>query len=539
MLQTVKGRYLWLFISFPLVYSVGMYLLYFLNLQAITSIVVSDIVVTLAFLPTLYYLLGYYFVVRQVGRAYALIIGLFITAIPIVIGFALDGGYMSIQASISIALMFISAMVGPIAIFGLLWVHLIGYILVATGAMVGNTENGLLFLLAYAGSGLIGWLVFHRNYTHDSQAVLDIRHTLHEEQLKSAALLAALDDGIVVISAQGQVQLCSDVALTYLGINRADTLHRSYKTLFIHATKRTDPGTTLEQAIIDKTPATINLISIQRDGSPHPFDLSAYIQPIINEDDEVGAYMMILHDISSFSRAERLKNDFISMAGHELRTPATVIAGYADLLLNPTFGTLSKEQKQFVERTKQTTEHLIHFVNNMLDITRLESGQQDDRPETLDIAKECKSALAALRAHFKQKHLRLITHLPPEQILIRVDKARLHQVLDNLLSNAHTYSNEHGKITLTIQATDTNVTVSISDTGRGISPENQQIIFDKFSRLSVDTSAEGTGLGLAITREIITAWGGIINVESDGHHGSQFYFTIPRHTLEQTKETTI
>ncbi len=413
-----------------------------------------------------------------------------------------------------------------------------GFVLAAAGTLGGNTtEGGGLFLLAYAGGGLGGWLVFHRGYTHESQTVSDIRHTLHEEQLKSAALLASLSDGIIVVSVHGNVQLCSDIALTYLGAERGDVLHKSYETLFTQASIATNPSTAISHAIADKLPTTIKLISIHQKNQPHPLDLSASVQPIINEDGDVGAYMITLHDISSFSRAERLKSDFISMAGHELRTPMTVIAGYSDLLLNPTFGKLNKEQQKFVERTKQTTEHLIHFVNNMLDINRLESGQQDDRPEVVNLAEECKHILASFRARFKQKHIRVHTHLPANDVFVKVDRSRLQQVFDNLLSNAHTYSDERGEITIDIHTDTDTIAISIGDNGQGISTDNQKIIFNKFSRLSVDTSAEGTGLGLAISREIVHGWGGIINVESDGVHGSTFRFTIPRYKLKQQKET--
>lgn len=494
----------------------------------------------MAFVPTLYYLLVYYFMVRQVGRAYALIIGLFITAIPISLGFALDGGYSSIQASISVLLMFTAAMIGPVALLGLGWIHITGYILVATGALGdGNTTDGVLFLLVYAGSGLGGWLLFHRNYTHDSQAVSAIRHTLHQEQLKSAALLAALDDGIVIISPKGTVQLCSAIALRYLNIEEAASLQQPYDALFKNAVSTfggahpVDPVAALKQALHNKTSLAINLLSIQH--GEETLDLSASIRPIINEDDEVGAYMLILHDISSFSRDARLKNDFISMAGHELRTPMTVIAGYTDLLLNPTFGKLDKEQRRFVERTKETTARLIHFVNNMLDITRLESGRQDNHPELLDIAQECRHVLAEFRPRFKQKHIHVDARFSPGPLEAKVDKARLHQVLGNLLSNAHTYAEERGKVQVRIRAAGGDIEVSVTDDGQGISEKNQRIIFDKFSRLSVDTSAEGTGLGLAIARQIVTSWGGIINVDSDGKHGSRFYFTLPRHIVRHEK----
>lgn len=512
-------------------YSVGTYLLYFLNSQSIVSVELSDIVVVLAFLPTLYYLLIYFFVVRQVGQAYALIIGLFVTAIPISLGFALDGGYSSIHASISIVLMFVSALIGPVAIFALGWIHIMGYILAATGTLGDNTtENGLLFLLAYAGAGLGGWLMFHRNYTHESHSVSEIRHALHEEQIKSAALLAALGDGIVVINAQGNIQLCNDVALDYLEMDRSATLHHPYTTLFTHATHQTNPSDKLANALATMTPLTLELISIQQEDHHQPRDLSATIRPLTNENGDTSAYMMILHDISSFSRAERLKNDFITMAGHELRTPMTVIAGYSDLLLNPTFGHLNKEQLNYVKRTKQTTEQLIHLVNNMLDIIKLEGGHQNSNPETLDITLECRKSIASFHHQFKQKNIRVASHFPSKTISVQVDKALLQQALSNLMANAHTYSKPDSTVTMNVESDDTVVTVSVADSGPGIKPDKQLAVFDKFSRQNIDTSAEGTGLGLAITREIVTSWGGIINVESDGKHGSRFYFTIPRHT---------
>lgn len=532
---------------YPLLFSLAVYLLvavdYFFN---ITIIEFSSTVLWLCLLPIIYCSLFFRYFNRKFGRKAAYIISVLAVFTPAVVAITTDGyGALFYVINLTI-IMFLSPMLGielPFALFG---VHVLGIILNFSGSLVMPNFGtyGLLDLLILGAAGLLGWLVFHRYYIHEQAEIERIRQILRSEQLRSEALIASLTDGVIIVDKRGIVQLCNNEALRMLGLDYKQTVSKHYLSILKHLTINEQRNTNdkitkiFEQALIDKKARFIEPLDIQSDQNDQSISLSCSLTPIMDEDAGVGALLLTLHDVSSYVHLQKLKDEFISTASHELRTPMTVIAGYSDLLLNPMFGELTDKQRGYVTRTKETAQQLIAIVNDMLDITKLESGSRPNAPEKIELKSFSEQFIDSLHDELQAANVTIESHL--ETIHVKLDKSRLGQVYGNILSNAIKFSPDGGHVTLNFvpHVKKSLLEVSVSDEGPGVPQELQSDIFSKFSRNKLRASSEkpGTGLGLAISRAIVEDWGGTINIESNGATGSRFYFTIPFKPSHEKKE---
>ena len=228
-------------------------------------------------------------------------------------------------------------------------------------------------------------------------------------------------------------------------------------------------------------------------------------------------------------RASRAKSEFLSRMSHELRTPLNAILGFAQLLESDPVEPLSVSQKESVEHILQAGWHLLELINEVLDLSRIESGKLQLSLESVDVAGlalECRNLLGPVAA---QRGITLLDQgSGPELPRVYADRTRLKQVLLNLLSNAIKYNREQGTITLSygVQA-DHRLRLSVSDTGEGIAPERLDSLFESFNRLGAeDTDVEGTGIGLVITKRLVELMGGSIGVESRLGVGSTFWIDL-------------
>ncbi len=228
-------------------------------------------------------------------------------------------------------------------------------------------------------------------------------------------------------------------------------------------------------------------------------------------------------------RANRAKTEFISFVAHELRTPMTSIRGYAEMLIKQMCGPLTPQQEQFVHTICNNVERMQIQVSDLQDVSRIETGQLflEVRPTALTSALE--SALQATQGQVEARSQRLTLEVPENLPLVYADPARLTQILINLFSNAYKYTPEGGGIHLRAWLQDRYVHCAVSDTGIGISPEDQAKLFTKFFR-SDDSAVRdmpGTGLGLCIVKSLVELQGGGIEVESQLGQGTTFTFTVP------------
>jgi len=241
-----------------------------------------------------------------------------------------------------------------------------------------------------------------------------------------------------------------------------------------------------------------------------------------------GGSVWTLRDITERARLEQAKSDFVATASHELRSPLTSIKGFIELLEATDAENLTDRQREFIAIALQSTDRLVELVNDLLDIARIESGQYEVHPRSVDLAETIEevAALMAPRLQAKRQRLNVEIHDPRPPAL--ADPARMRQVVTNLVTNAHLYTEEEGTITLGLEADAHETRITISDTGRGMSAEDARRIFDRFHRGSADErKSPGTGLGLAIVKSLVDLHGGSIDVISELGRGTTFTVRLP------------
>ena len=246
-------------------------------------------------------------------------------------------------------------------------------------------------------------------------------------------------------------------------------------------------------------------------------------------------------------RATHMKSKFLASMSHELRTPLNAIVGFSDLLAEETSGTLNTKQKRFVDHIKQGSAHLLQLINDILDLSKIEAGQLELHTEEFLVQDALPEVLSTIDPLAMAKNIRLEQKMESKS-LVRADRVRFKQILYNLLSNAVKFTPKGGQISIECVDDWDFVRVSVTDTGTGIRPEDQEVIFDEFRQGEgrADGIHEGTGLGLAITRRLVEQQGGRITVESEFGKGSCFLFSLPAveprsevHAVEQPTKASV
>jgi len=226
-------------------------------------------------------------------------------------------------------------------------------------------------------------------------------------------------------------------------------------------------------------------------------------------------------------RATKLKSQFLANMSHELRTPLNAIIGFSDLLADQSVGRLTDKQARFVDHVRNGARHLLQLINDILDLSKIEAGQLEIRPENFQIKDALPEVLSTIRPLAMAKMINVQQNLDLD-VSVHADRVRFKQILYNLLSNAVKFTPKKGRVTIDCHQEARAVRISVMDTGVGIRPEDQGIVFEEFRQAENSRDAqEGTGLGLAITKRLVERQGGAISLTSEVGKGSCFTFTLP------------
>jgi signal transduction histidine kinase/DNA-binding response OmpR family regulator len=240
-----------------------------------------------------------------------------------------------------------------------------------------------------------------------------------------------------------------------------------------------------------------------------------------------------LRDATERARLERAKSEFVATASHELRSPLTSIKGFVELL---SAGELPERQREFVDVILLSTNRLVELVNDLLDVARVEAGQLDINRRPIAVGEAVEEVAALMRARLDGKHQTLEVDVAPAVPPADADPSRIRQIVTNLLTNAHLYTPEGGRIAIRTGALGEHVVISVTDTGRGMSRGQLERLFERFYRGERTPTAPGTGLGMSIVKSLVDLHHGEIDVESEEGVGTTVTVRIPRaHVTDVTE----
>jgi two-component system, NtrC family, sensor histidine kinase KinB len=258
--------------------------------------------------------------------------------------------------------------------------------------------------------------------------------------------------------------------------------------------------------------------------------------PVYEEQGGIVGATVILQDITRIRRFDELRNDMVATVAHEFRTPLTSLRMAIHLCLEQAVGPVTEKQADLLHAAREDCERLQAMVDDLLDLSRIETGRVEMRRRPTPIATLLEATFEKHRVLSEEQGVQLVVTPPPADEEVLADPERIALVLSNLVANALHHTPAGSQVTLRAQPQNGWVRFEVSDTGAGIAKEHQAHIFEKFFRVP-GTSVDGAGLGLFIAKEIVEGHGGEIGVKSEEGRGSTFWFTLPLVTGNSLKET--
>lgn len=345
------------------------------------------------------------------------------------------------------------------------------------------------------------------------------------EQRKLAAVLRSIDDGLVVVDGDFAIQDMNPAAASVLGVDTKQATGRH----FLEVTRSEALFEKIGRAVegdLDRgarsNRRSDDILTVEQNGRTRYFQ--HLVTPIEDGDAQHGV-ILILRDVTELKEIDRLKTEFVATASHELKTPLTSIGMSIGLLQERHGEALPDRDRDLLEGTIEDVDRLRELVDDLLDLSKIESGQMDVDITPVSVDLLFRKATQALRSQAEEQGVDLRWDVGDEVPEVRADPTKITWVLNNLISNALRYTDSGGTVALEVSQNGPAVEISVDDTGEGIPYVLQPKIFDKFVQVD-DEESSGTGLGLAICKEIVEAHGGRIWVDSEPGEGSRFTFTL-------------
>ncbi|MFZ5916731.1 MAG: GAF domain-containing protein [Chloroflexota bacterium] len=375
----------------------------------------------------------------------------------------------------------------------------------------------------------------HSLERHVEERTAELQAALRQQEVlaeKTRAIVEGITDAVIVFDSADRVTSANPAVERVLGL--------SPKTFFnvrLHdAVAQEGTSDTAESALAVFTAFISSKQKIQQ-GAPLAecrFELGektieASFSPVVQQESDSLDIVAVFRDVTRQARIDQLKEEFISVAAHELKTPMTALQGYTELLLSEAVGQVSSMQQQFLNIIKTNVERLVDLADNLLDHSRIKAGMVQLKIQKLHLPELIGEVVNTFQVEVERKDLQLTVDVPANLSGIWGDRGRIVQLLANLLSNACKYTPGGGQVGILARQLNGQIQVDVMDTGIGISRQDQEQLFSRFFRADNPLIREigGTGLGLSIAKSIVSLHGGEIWVDSELGHGSTFSFTLP------------
>ena len=360
------------------------------------------------------------------------------------------------------------------------------------------------------------------NNVNDLSEVFRLTHeNLAQEKNRLTSILSYMTDGVLATDRRGKITVINDMAQKQLNVTREQALECNILDIL-------DDDSYTYNDLITKTP---EIVLTRRDEYDEFITLRIRFALNRRESGFISGLIAVLHDATEQEKEERERRLFVSNVSHELRTPLTSVKSYLEALDD---GALTESvAPSFIKVSLDETNRMMRMITDLLSLSRI-----DNQTSHLDVELTNFTAfMNYILDRFDQiqsqqstnKVYEIIRDYPDKSVWIEIDTDKMTQVIDNILNNANKYSPDGGKVTVTMQTTDTQLILSISDQGLGIPKKDLPLIFDRFYRVDKARSRAqgGTGLGLAIAKEIVKQHKGFIWANSEEGEGSTFTIVLP------------
>ncbi len=341
------------------------------------------------------------------------------------------------------------------------------------------------------------------------------------EQGKGAAVIEAVDDGLVVVLADGTVDRMNPAAAVALGSDAHAAIGQPLADItgdaldaLVRAALTGTPGA--------GTPAAAPEFVESPDGARHYEPVAS---PVRTPDGALVGAVLVLRDVTGLRELDRLKSQFVATASHELKTPLTSMKLSVGLLQDRVGATLGERDRALLGAAAEDVDRLTGLVRDLLDLSRIDAGQLDLQLAPTSVVDLVGPAVRGIEAQAEQAGIALTTDVP--DLRATADARQIAHVLTNLLSNALRFTPRGGYIRVSAHAAGDVVEIAVTDDGEGVPLDVQPTLFERFVQAPGEKAAGGSGLGLAIAREIVEAHGGTVRVESAPGAGATFVFTLP------------
>lgn len=347
---------------------------------------------------------------------------------------------------------------------------------------------------------------------------------------KDEAILSSIGDGVLVLDTTGRIVLFNAAAEVITGFSTSEAIGKPYKDI-LHFFNAKD-GSPTDEFVTDamsgkRGEMARNTMLRRKDGSDIPVADSA--APVVNGKGEIAGAVLVFRDVTQERQLEQMKDELLSVASHELRTPMGAIRANVSMILAGDYGPVNQDLVEPLTDMKASTIRLVNLVNDLLSVARLDAGRTKFTVTDFDIRPVLEETVASLAPLCKERKIDISLHVQ-DSVIVQADSDKIKQILTNLIGNALKFTDEGGGIAVSCTRQTEQVEVAVRDTGVGISAQDQQKLFGKFQQITSvqDGKPAGTGLGLYISREIVRKIGGDLWIKhSEAGKGSTFAFTLP------------
>lgn len=346
-----------------------------------------------------------------------------------------------------------------------------------------------------------------------------LAQVVENEERKLSAMVSSLTDGVLMVDRGYNLLVANSAVGKLLGLTEGVSLHQVAAVLGSQVDLYQSIQKAMEHQTIIKVP--------EFETQAHAIQID--VEPVKDHYGYMLGVVVVIHDATEHRNLERMREDFIGLMIHQLRTPLTTISYSTNMMLSDMPKIALQQVEQNIQIISSTAQGMLSLVNDLLDVSRIEAGKLMVIKQPGDLGKLIIERVEEVKSEASSKHLLVSTEVDPDLARVPFDKVRLTQALDHVLSNAVRFT-EAGEIKIAARLDQDQVVITIADTGEGIKATDLPKLFSKFEQFNKDKQGEkvGTGLGLLITKGIIEAHGGKIKVESSGENqGTTVTLTLP------------